>query len=435
MNDPWQMNDALLAKHGYMMGNYQDEDQDVDPSEIDAYLDQPPDQALTGTRDQRQRLRDAMTAPAPAVDAPERPRLLKSLSGLLKQPKPLQWAIKGLIEHNTIATIFGPSGGGKSFVAISLAAAIATGREWYGRKVKQGPVLYLNGEGEAGILRRFKAWSVDTGEPLEDAPISITERPVLFGNRELLSQLSAEIDEMPQPPALVVVDTLARATAGMEENSAKDMGMFVEALDALRRRYGCTVLVIHHTGKSTIDAARGSSALKAAWDVEIGLAPTDSDGGRFLLNCTKMKDAERFKPMTFGFRSVALPVWTDEQGNPDGWIDEDGEQLKSAVLDLVDGDATPATDTSDRKPLSERERQALHCLRQLHDEQVLVQVEAERYDPDNPPYVLKDDWYQAMKEHAAFADGKSHRQYPNKLFKAGYVERSGSSQFPSYRPI
>ncbi len=425
--DEWQLNDALLAEHSQLLGSYQDDDQGFDPAVVDDYLNPSP----IGSQVQRKAMQETMAAP---TTAEPKPRLLKSLSGLLKQPKPLQWAVKGLIEHNTIATIFGPSGGGKSFVAISLAAAVATGRDWYGRKVKQGPVLYLNGEGEAGILRRFKAWSVDTGEPLEDAPISITERPVLFGNTELLNQLSAEVDEMPVPPALVVVDTLARATAGMEENSAKDMGLFVEALDALRRRYGCTVLVIHHTGKSTIDAARGSSALKAAWDVEIGLAPTDSDGGRFLLNCTKMKDAERFDPMAFKFRSVPLPTWQDEDGTPAGWIDEDGEQLKSAVLDLTDSEAKPDTGTEGRKRLSEKEAIALSCLRELHDKQVQAQMESDRYDPSNPPHVLKDDWYEAMKLHAAFPKD-THRQYPGKLESAKYVERGGSSRYPTYRPI
>jgi RecA-family ATPase len=48
---------------------------------------------------------------------------------------------------------------------------------------------------------------------------------------------------------LVVIDTLARCMVGADENSARDMGEAIDALDRLRRAAGSCVLPVHHMGK------------------------------------------------------------------------------------------------------------------------------------------------------------------------------------------
>src|SRR3546814_5054521 len=79
-------------------------------------------------------------------------------------------------------------------------------------------------------------------------------------------------------PSLIVVDTVARALAGADENSASDVGRLVDAFDWLKSQWGCAVLPIHHTGHSqeAKTRGRGSSALYAGLDGEF-LVSSDGD--------------------------------------------------------------------------------------------------------------------------------------------------------------
>ena len=53
--------------------------------------------------------------------------------------------------------IFGQPASGKSFLAVDLAASIATGRAFQGLKTQKGDVVYIAGEGYRGLKRRFTA--------------------------------------------------------------------------------------------------------------------------------------------------------------------------------------------------------------------------------------------------------------------------------------
>lgn len=51
---------------------------------------------------------------------------------------PQDYNIKGHLPSNTLASIYGPSGSYKSFLAVSWACHIATGKPWASRRVTQG---------------------------------------------------------------------------------------------------------------------------------------------------------------------------------------------------------------------------------------------------------------------------------------------------------
>jgi len=97
--------------------------------------------------------------------------------------------------------------------------------------------------------------------------------------------------------------------------------------DALRRRYGCTILVVHHTGHADKNRARGAIALKAALDAEYRLSNNDAG---LKLSATKMKDAETPKPLSLELVSVELPGVVDDYGNP----------VTSAAVEVVDADTS-----------------------------------------------------------------------------------------------
>ena len=87
-----------------------------------------------------------------------------SAGELTATPKPVSYLIDGLIETEALCLLFAPPSAGKSFVSISMAAAIATGKDWLGRGTRQGAVFYLAGEGHAGLARRLKAWEVNNDQ-------------------------------------------------------------------------------------------------------------------------------------------------------------------------------------------------------------------------------------------------------------------------------
>lgn len=214
-----------------------------------------------------------------------------------------------------MALSFGDPGCGKSFVAVAKACCIATGHSFYGRPVRQGLVIYLAGEGHNGLKRRTVAWERHTGQSLTDAPLYFSKAPARLLDATHADAVAAAVDTIAATegfPVLIVIDTLARSFAGGDENSTKDMNEFIAAVDAMKARYpGCVVLIVHHTGHSDKQRARGSLALKGALDAEFRV---EKDGPTIIVTCTKMKDADEPAPIAFNLTSVE--IGTDSHGKP-----------------------------------------------------------------------------------------------------------------------
>ena len=131
-------------------------------------------------------------------------------------------------------------------------------------------------------------------------------------------------------PAVIVVDTLHRFLYG-DENSAQDAKTMLDACAGLMAEFNCSVLLVHHTGVSdeAQHRARGSSAWRGALDIEISVVPPKSDDAPIEIVQRKSKDAE-----------LALPIYVNLKSVPiNGWLDEDGEQVTSAVIMGADAPA------------------------------------------------------------------------------------------------
>jgi hypothetical protein len=221
--------------------------------------------------------------PVPARP-PLRDRLLtRGALAQLPEPEPL---IEGTIDRRTVAVVAGHFGTLKSFVLQDWAASIATGRNWMSRPVHQGPVLYVAAEGAHGLHPRFTAWEYGWHRDIPDEQLEVLPEPVNL----LDAQAVAELCHLATGRALVVIDTLARCMVGADENSAKDMGIAVDALYRLRdATNGGTIAVAHHTGKDRA-TIRGSSALEAGVDT---VYTTEGDARLMKLSRTKRKDGPR----------------------------------------------------------------------------------------------------------------------------------------------
>ena len=189
----------------------------------------------------------------------------------------VKWLVKDMLPARSFSAIYGKSGAGKSFFAMYLAAMIAAGREAFGCDVEQGDVVYLALEGGAGLRRRRDALMQRYDLP-DNLPVHFVKAQMnLRSSLDDLQALIAVISERGIKPAVVLVDTLARAYAGGEENSSAEMMQFVSVMAALQDALDCTVCVVHHTGKDESRGMRGSSALLAAVDAELELTRISDD--------------------------------------------------------------------------------------------------------------------------------------------------------------
>lgn len=297
----------------------------------------------------------------------------------LGQLKGVDWIIKGFIPADSLILVFGASESCKSFVAISMAASISTGCEWYAQNVKKsGAVFYIAGEGRNGMFRRFAAWQQDTGYQLNETPLFMSSASLdicdLESALEIENTIQAMADQSDSEPILIVVDTLARNFGAANENSTEDMNRFVAHLDRIRARWQATVMIVHHSGKDAEKGARGSYALHAAMDAEFKVTRDDE---MVTLECSKMKDAKHPEGKSFKMREVDL-----------GIVDDDGDKVTSLVLDRIDYVASPPVSKS--KPLGKRQKEAIAALKRCLENNQANLVDAGR-DP-NDAKVSIDEW-------------------------------------------
>jgi hypothetical protein len=265
--------------------------------------------------------------------------LFSTVDTLLDNLKPIEWLVENYLEHNALSMLFGPSGAGKSFVVVDIACSVATGRSWHGMPVKQGPVFYIAGEGHNGLARRFAAWQKASGQTLKGAPLFKSRKAIQVLDRESAAEVTAEVEMLIASglpvPSLIVIDTLARNFGDGDENSTKDGNKFVQHLDEfMRNRWGCHVLVVHHSGHD-MDRARGSSSFKGAMDQEMWVK---GQMGHIELACTKMKDAEMPAPRNFKIAQVGLGVLDDCGVEITGaYLQPDGNPMEFKVGSKRDG--------------------------------------------------------------------------------------------------
>ncbi len=247
--------------------------------------------------------------PIPVVGGQK--NLFVSASDMLSAPVKIEPLLGKVIERGCTGQIFGPSGGGKTFVALDMVCAVGTGGKWNGNQCVLGLVLYFAGEGLSGLRRRVKAWREhNNGADLSNVRIS---RSVITldaaGIRKVIVEVRQLEESTGRKVALIVVDTLARHIQG-DENSTQDMSEFVQSVDGLRGAFpGSTAIIVHHTGHNTENnnRSRGSSALKAACDFEIQC-------NKGLLTYTKMKDGGQPEPVEF--KLVPVEIGFDEDNEP-----------------------------------------------------------------------------------------------------------------------
>jgi hypothetical protein len=278
------------------------------------------------------------------------------IADLLSQTFSIQWLIKNILTQNCLACIFGAPGELKSFFSLALGLSLATVKKFLNSfdVLAPGPVFYIAGEGFHGIAARVRAWiHANDITSLEDIPFFVSKSAASFLDKESAEAVLDAVEQLSQQhgsPVLIIVDTVSRNFGPGNENDTSDMAGFVTVMDQLKSYFNCAVLLIHHSGLSDKDRARGSSVLRAALDFEYKIQRIPGSDIR-TISCTKAKDCEPLKP----FSVVPCPV-------PLGLTDpETGDEQTSIILEMTD---TPQG--AGRAKLTGARRIALEVLQAIY---------------------------------------------------------------------
>ncbi|RYD17970.1 MAG: AAA family ATPase, partial [Verrucomicrobiaceae bacterium] len=217
--------------------------------------------------------------------------------------------VEGVLTEGGASVVYGPSNCGKSFWTVDLGVSVATGRQFRDElEVEQGAVVYVALEGSHGARNRVEALKL-TGKLPRGAPFFLVFESVSLleaGHDKRLAETIAQVSEQAgMPVKLVILDTMARAMAGGDENSGQDMTAAVASIDAVRAATGAHVLVVHHCGKDEARGARGHSSLRAAVDTEIEVSRPDGETIS-TVRVTKQRDLEKGEPMPFSLEVVKV---------------------------------------------------------------------------------------------------------------------------------
>jgi len=231
--------------------------------------------------------------------------------------EPVEWIIHNVLPARAFAILVGPPGSFKSFVALDIAEAIATGRTWMGNQVSSpGAVLYIAGEGFGGLGARIMSTKINHNTK-DGAEIYVIRNQLnLRSSADDFNILMDSIDDLIQRTGidlrLIMIDTLARSFGGGNENDSSDMGCWIHNCGRMQRKLDCALMAMHHSGKDILRGARGHSSLLGAVDTQLELTkiamnePKAGVAGRGVITLSKSKDGQ--DNLKFGFEMIHIDI-------------------------------------------------------------------------------------------------------------------------------
>ena len=284
-----------------------------------------------------------MNATISASSATRRKLVLRSVAEIVTERREATWLIHNVLEANVLAVLAGPRASFKSFIALDWAMRIA---------MADNPVVILSGEG-AGLGRRAEAWMQEHGKgrSIDELNVLALESVANLNAEQDMQDLQEAIDQAGIRPALVIVDTFSKFSAGLDENSNQEVAEYLSKLTiGLRERYTATVLLVAHSGHGDAKRPRGASALMANPDAEYIVERPDAQAMVVAVSRERFKDTASLSPL--GYEAVEVPL---------GRIDKYGEAVKSLVMKETSAPGKPAVAHS---PQGKAQRTILYALRE-----------------------------------------------------------------------
>ena len=204
------------------------------------------------------------------------PFIVMSEAEIQNLPSP-KWLVSGLIQESTICMLAGPGGLGKSFLALGIARAMASGGPFFGKQTQKGKTLYVVGEGAAAFGDRARAW--DEAHPMLRVPadgVAYVTQGVNLKDPESVETLATMVRDGDY--ALVILDTLSQLAYLDNENNNAEVALTFRAIKSIRdAREGTTVLVIDHTPVNG-GKVRGATSKRDNSDTVIMAIPVGEKG-------------------------------------------------------------------------------------------------------------------------------------------------------------
>ena len=306
-------------------------------------------------------------------DEPEQSDLPQLFVHGSPDPRPLTtWLVKHILPARGHGLLSGQWGTAKTFTAIDLAAAVATGQPFLGRVIKrQSGVLFIAAEGANQVRLRFDAvWKEKCGDGKERAPFCWYEvAPTLLqkGSAEKLIAMARQaepvlMEQYGLPLGLIIIDTLAACAGYRRSGDENDNAVGQALMNVLRtvaQEIDCFVLGVDHFGKDMEAGTRGAAAKESSADsVLVCLGHKELSGAisNARLAVRKNRGGPQGQEYPFTLRRV-------EMGQ-----DEDGEPETTMVVDWLPPGATAAPSAPDdpwAKPKRQDQRTAALRLKRV----------------------------------------------------------------------
>jgi hypothetical protein len=196
---------------------------------------------------------------------------------LTADPETPHWLIEGLWADQAVGIVGGEPKSGKSFLALELAVAVASGAPCLRRfrPAQTGRVLLFAAEDALLLVRRRLEGIAHAAEvPFASLDIYVITTPSLrldvAEDRHRLQDTVAALR-----PTLLVLDPFVRLHR-IDENAAAEVAPLLAYLRQLQRDFATAVALVHHARKGAAhlragQALRGSSELHAWGDSNLYL--------------------------------------------------------------------------------------------------------------------------------------------------------------------
>jgi AAA domain len=323
--------------------------------------------------------------------------------------------IEGLLPAGpALHVMYGPPKSLKSFGLMHAYMSIAAGLDYAGRRVLPGAVAYVTNEGIRGVNRRLVAMRRHLAIEGQGVPFYLVPAMPDLGNgtgdaEKLIAAIAAKV---PAGIALraVAIDTVRRATPGKDENSTKDMSMFIANCGLIAEKFGCLTSGVHHSPRSDDGRTAGSNSLDGAMDCGWSVS---RDGDQATITVKIMKDGTEGDSWSFSLHPKEIGITTD------------GRPIIGCSVDI---DRVPTSEPVPKPTKVGMTKSAQIALRALHEaiDELGIVPPASNHIPEKVKTVSIDQWRQyAYRRGISNSEEDRAKQ---QAFKRAYEHLIGSER-------
>lgn len=174
------------------------------------------------------------------------------LGSFVKEAAEIDFIVDDVLRRGALYTLTGPTGSGKTGIAVALALNVASGTRFGMHECAAGPVLYIAGENPDDVRGRFVVALERMRLPQEAVDrIHIVARS--FALAERTAELASMIETLGSILVISDTDQAISLEAGTDENSNVDRMAHAKRLRALTRVHSRPTLVdlCHPTKRPT----------------------------------------------------------------------------------------------------------------------------------------------------------------------------------------